>query len=292
MDMNSSSGPDVMASMMSGLGGAGLGGGMGGAGAGGMASMPLAGLTAFGFKGSGMSGGLIGRLYDLKQTKDRHETNIKDDGLWKNPHQCDGMTGNQRLAFTGKVVRDPSQHHLLSPSILNEANLINRFLGGGWDEKVLLDYYRSQDPMVAYQWSIPLSTAEDVVKAFGVQNEIKPTHIVIHYKGFVTAPRDMTVRFRCMMRGGVMAVRFDNNNVYLGLHGASSMIDTKPFDFKDEYPNYDKEKKTRGGYGAGKWFRVHAGQKYPVEIFITMGAGGYGAGLMIEEKDPSKPYEP
>ena len=71
MDMNSSSGPDVMASVMSGLGSAGLGGGAGGAGAGGMASMPLAGLTAFGFKGTGRNDGLVGRLYDLKQTKDR-----------------------------------------------------------------------------------------------------------------------------------------------------------------------------------------------------------------------------
>ena len=48
MDMNASTGPDVMASVMSGMGSAGLGGG---AGASGMASMPLAGLTAFGFKG-------------------------------------------------------------------------------------------------------------------------------------------------------------------------------------------------------------------------------------------------
>jgi len=288
MDMNSSTGPDVMASVMSGLGGAGLGGGAGGAGAGGMASMPLAGLTAFGFKGKGMSGGLVGRLYDLKQTKDRHETGIKDDGTWKNPHQLDGMDFWQRAAYTKKVMSDPSQHHLLSPSILNEVKVINTFLGGSWDEKVLLDYYRSEDPMVAYQWSIPMSTAKDAVKAFGVEKEVKPTHIIIHYKGFVTAPRDMTVRFLAMLRGGVMAVRFDNNNVFFITYGKSELLDTKGFQFKNEYPNY----KSKAGYTSGKWFKVHAGQKYPVEIFISMGEAGFGCGLMMEEMNPQKPFEP
>jgi len=294
MDMNASTGPDVMASVMSGLGSAGLGSGAGGAGAGGMASMPLAGLTAFGFKGGGRSDGLVGRLYDLKQTKDRRETDIKDDGFWKNPHQVDGMDFRQQQSFSGKVMRDPMQHHLLSPSVLNEAKVINSFLGGAWDEKILLDYYRSQDPMVAYQWSIPMSSPKDAVKAFGVESEVKPTHIMIHYKGFVTAPRDMTIRFRCMLRGGVMAVRFDNNNVLLATYSTSALLNTKSFEFKDDYPNYDKGKGVNyyDGHAKGKWFTVHAGAKYPVEIFISMGEGGFGSGLMVEEKDPAKPYEP
>jgi hypothetical protein len=292
MDMNASTGPDVMASVMSGLGSAGLGSGAGGAA--GMASMPLAGLTAFGFKGGGRNDGLIGRLYDLKQTKDRRETDIKDDGFWKNPHQVDGMDFHQQQSFSGKVMRDPTQHHLLSPSVLNEAKVINSFLGGSWDEKILLDYYRSQDPMVAYQWSIPMSSPKDAVKAFGVESEVKPTHIMIHYKGFVTAPRDMTIRFRCMLRGGVMAVRFENNNVLLATYSTSALLNTKSFEFKDDYPNYDKGKGVNyyDGQAKGKWFRVHAGEKYPVEIFISMGEGGFGSGLMIEEKDPAKPYEP
>jgi hypothetical protein len=287
MDMNSSTGPDVMASVMSGLGSAGLGGGAGGAGAGGMASMPLAGLTAFGFKGKGMSGGLVGRLYDLKQTKDRRETDIKDDGLWKNPHQVDGMDFVQRGEFIRKVFGDPSQHHLISPSILNEAKVINNFIGGSWDEKVLLDYYRSQDPMVAYQWSIPMSSPKDTVKAFGVENEVKPTHMVIHYKGTVTAPRDMTVRFLCHLRGGILAVRFDNNNVFFSTYGKGELLNTKPFEFKNEYPNY----KSKAWYVKGKWFKVRAGEKYPVEIFISMSEAGFGCALMMEEMNPQKPYE-
>lgn len=289
MDLSSSSGPDVMASVMSGMGASGLGAGAGGAG---MASMPLAGLTAFGFKGSGHSDGLVGRLYDLKQTKDRQPTDIKDDGLWKNPHQVDGMDFTQQAALMQRAMADP-KHELISQSVVNEAEVINKFLGGSWDEQILLKYYRSQDPMVAYQWSIPMSSPKDAVKAFGVESEVKPTHIMIHYKGFVTAPRDMTVRFRCMLRGGVMAVRFDDNNVYLGTFATGALINKKPFEFKDPYPDYDKGKGSGySGSTPGKWFNVQSGKKYPVEIFITMGEGGFGAGLMIEEKNPPKPYEP
>jgi len=73
MDMNSSS-PDVMSSVMSGMGASGLGSGASGAG---MASMSLSGLTAFGFKGNGS--GLKGYLYDLKQTSGGMKSEVKDD---------------------------------------------------------------------------------------------------------------------------------------------------------------------------------------------------------------------
>jgi len=294
MDMNSSTGPDVMASVMSGMGGSGLGSGAGG-GVAGMASMPLKGLTAFGFKGTGLNDGLVGRLYDLKQTKDRQETDIKDDGLWKNPHQLDGMDSFQKESFKGSVMKDPTKYALLSPSVVNQAKVINSFLGGGWDEKILLQYYRSQDPMIAYQWSIPLSSAKDAVKAFGVENEVKPTHILIHYKGTVSAPRDCTIRFRCFIKGGggLMAVRFDGNNVLLSTYDNSPMINGKSFEFVNNDPNYDKNKgKGYHGHDIGKWFNVQAGRKYPVEMFISMGEGGFGCGLMIEEKNPPAPYEP
>jgi len=272
------------------MGGSGLGSGAGG-GVAGMASMPLKGLTAFGFKGTGLNDGLVGRLYDLKQTKDRQETDIKDDGFWKNPHQLDGMDSFKSEAFRGSVMKDPTKYTLLSPSILNEAKVINSFLSGGWDEKILLQYYRSQDPMIAYQWSIPLSSAKDAVKAFGVENEVKPTHILIHYKGTVSAPRDCTVRFRSMIRGGLMAVRFDGNNV-LATFANNPLINGKSFEFVNPDPNYDKNKGSGyHGHAIGKWFNVQAGKKYPVEMFISMGEGGFGCGLMIEEKNPNPPYQ-
>ena len=67
MDLNASTSPDLMAGVMCGMSASGLGAGAG-AGAG-MASMPLTGLTAFGFKGKGNLG-LKGFLYDTKLTRD------------------------------------------------------------------------------------------------------------------------------------------------------------------------------------------------------------------------------
>jgi len=75
MEMNAT-GPDVMASVMSGMGASGLGSGssgVGGAsGAAGMASLPLGGLTAFGFKGK-LAGGLVGHFYNLAERAEGSE---------------------------------------------------------------------------------------------------------------------------------------------------------------------------------------------------------------------------
>ena len=68
MEMNAT-GPDVMASVMSGMGTSGLGAG----GPAGMAAMPLTGMTAFGFKGTPKTKGLVGKsfvmLFDLTASR-------------------------------------------------------------------------------------------------------------------------------------------------------------------------------------------------------------------------------
>jgi len=69
MDITTSTGPDVMASVMSGLGASGLGAGAGAGG--GIGSMPMEGMTAFGFKGKGKGFGLPGNYYNLLYNRDR-----------------------------------------------------------------------------------------------------------------------------------------------------------------------------------------------------------------------------
>jgi hypothetical protein len=149
MEMNSSS-PDIMSSVMSGMGAAGLGAGA--AGGAGLASMSLSGLTAFGFKGNGS--GLKGYFYDLKQTPGRVPTGIK-------PGDDVGHL---------KVITD--------------------FVDAGWDDAVLDKFYKARDPMNTLQIYIPVMPATEAPKAFGVENEVKPGAWVIHYKGTVIAPRD------------------------------------------------------------------------------------------------------
>ena len=284
MEMNSSTGPDVMASVMSGLGSAGLGSGAGGAA--GMASMPLAGLTAFGFKGNGACGGLVGHLYDLKQTPDGKPTNIKDDGVLKDPHLLDYIKDpDQRFAEFSSINHDPKKFHLLSDSILNHAAVVKEFFDKDWDESVLKRFYVTKDPLITYQIFIPRATAAEAVKAFGVEKEVKPTHFIIHYKGFVTAPRDATFRF-LVMSTGIMAVRFDQRNVYTLSSDPRVPLTGKGFDVVESDPKYNNNT----FYRHGNWFRVEAGKKYPVEIFLEGGISGFKATLMIEEKNPQVPY--
>ena len=255
MDMNTSTGPDVMASVMSGLGGAGLGGGAGGAGAGGMASMPLAGLTAFGFKGGG-GGGLRGHFYDLKQTPDRKPTGITADGQY-----------------------DANRNW--TPSMTAHLKLLDDFFSQNWDEKLLQGYYQAKDSVVTYQVFIPGMSANKAPEAFGVEKEVKPSHWVVLYKGTVTAPKDGSFRF-LGKPDDTLAVRFDGQNVLLA---NLQKMSSEPM-FTDKTSQSRKD----GDLWIGKWFQVERGKSYPIEILISELPGGYfTACLMIEERGMSYP---
>ena len=286
MEMNSSTGPDVMASVMSGMGGSGLG--MGGASGGGMASLPLGGLTAFGFKGKGQMGGLTGTLYDLKQTKDRQPTEIPDDGIFKDRStEKDNGVGGEMWGRYQKVLRDPSLHRLLSDGLLNSSKVYDEFFSRGWDQKVLDRFYKSPDPLTAYQIAIPYADQDVALKAFGVEKEVKPNRFLIHYKGTVTAPRDGSYRFLVALANGMFAIRFDGENVF----GAVSPLIRKDL-FREEKRS-DTEYLGEG-IDYSRWLNLRAGTKYPIEILMTVGGvtptSEFKCTLMMEERDPAKPY--
>ena len=41
----------------------------------------------------------------------------------------------------------------------------------------------------------------------------------------------------------------------------------------------------------GKWFRVDAGKKYPIEILVEANDGVFGAFILIEDRNPEQPYK-
>jgi len=288
MDLNTSHNTDIMAAVMSGLGGAGLGAGAAG---GGIASMPMEGLTAFGFKGNVGGGGLVGCIYDFKQTKDRQPTNIKNDGQWKNPHIFDGMKPWEAMGEQSRILGDRSKlgrrADLMTESVLNQAAVVNEFLDKGWDQTVFDRYYRSKDSLTAYQIFIPAADSIVALKAFGVEKEIKPTHFVILYKGTVVAPRDMTFRFRVQGRG-VFLMRFDNQDVmFPGRQGGADLYHIPKF------VSNDPETKVTMPHSypwMSQWFTVEAGKKCVMQILLENSAEFFKACLYIEEKHPEKPY--
>ena len=150
IDMSSSSGPDVMASVMSGVGAGGLG-----SGAPGLASMPLTGLTAFGFKG-GKGGGLAGTFYDLKQTKDGKPTGMI-------PTQYD-----KELAA---------------------------FVEGNWNPSYFSKFYKGGNTIYATQIFMPDMSADKGPKAFGLEDSVQPRMWIVHYKGTVSPPTSCVFHF-------------------------------------------------------------------------------------------------
>jgi hypothetical protein len=127
-----------------------------------MALLALARLQAadqgvFGEKQAGTNG-LIGIIYDLKQTQKNQPSGV-----------------------------DPANYFAV----------VREFLTKGWDEAVLNRYFRAASPLYTTQIFIPEMGAGAAPKAFGMEGVIKPSVWVLHYKGQVTPPEDGVYRFLC-----------------------------------------------------------------------------------------------
>lgn len=121
----------------------------GGSGAGGSA------VPFFGFKESKGGGSLVGKFYDLKQTKDKKPSNLDQDKGY--------------------------------PSEL--AQFVN-----GWNESNLAKFFVGPNPLYTTQIFIPKSPAQQGPQAFGL-GSVQPKMWVIHYKGNVIPPESGTYRF-------------------------------------------------------------------------------------------------
>jgi hypothetical protein len=111
--------------------------------------------TVFGSTEADVSG-LIGILYDLKQTQTRKRTSVDTEGYW---------------------------------------GVLDQFLSEAWNESVLNQYFRATRPLYATQIFIPQIKADAAPKAFGVGDIVSASQWLVHYKGQVSAPRSGTFRF-------------------------------------------------------------------------------------------------
>lgn len=120
--------------------------------------------------------GLIGILYDLKQT--------------------------QKQKPSGVNAKDYS-------------GILNEFLSKDWSESVLNRYFRATRPLYATQIFIPLMDAGRAPRAFEMEKVIKPAAWVVVYKGQVSPPEDGTYRF-VAYADDVIAVAVNGRTVLLG----------------------------------------------------------------------------
>ena len=230
--------------------------------------MPLAGLTAFGFKGA-LKEGLQGEIYDLKQTPDHQPTDIVH-----NPPP-------------------PLSGHIWNPSIEGQIKVFEQLFMStsstdpdqGWDDSLLKRYYKSTKTVTAFQVLVPFMFSTAGPAAFGVEKEIpQASHWLVLYKGKVVAPKDGTFRFLGRADDQI-AVRFNGRNVFL--HTLEKLDKPVMESFNGISPKTPEDI----GINYGKWFSVERGKTYPIEILIAeMPGGWFTAQLYIEDKNPEKPY--
>ncbi len=223
--------------------GGGSGGGIGagkGVGAGGGRNF----VSLFGMKGgpNANAGGLIGTLYDLKQTADRKPTSA--------------APANTGIAPYRTSVRE--------------------FLESGWSAGRLQRFFKSPDKLVSGQLFITGRSADDAPKAFEVEKLMKPSRWVVHYRCYVEMPSSMPFRFVgsgddfLIVRWNRKIALDDGYETYLAGGGNYK-------DFGVKVTQEFKVDRRPGGLHrlkAGPWIQVTKGTKVPVEVLIGETPGG------------------
>ena len=222
--------------------GGGSGGGIGagkGVGAGGGRNF----VSLFGMKGSSLgASGLIGTLYDLKQTADRKPTSA--------------APANTGIAPYRTSVRE--------------------FLESGWSAERLQRFFKSPDKLVSGQLFITGRSADDAPKAFEVEKLMKPSRWVVHYRCYVEMPSSLPFRFVgsgddfLIVRWNRKIALDDGYETYLAGGGNYK-------DFGVKVTQEFKVDRRPGGLHrlkAGPWIQVTKGTKVPVEVLIGETPGG------------------
>jgi len=238
--------------------GGGSGGGIGsgkGVGSGGGRNF----VSLFGMKSNaGLAvGGLIGTLYDLKQTSDRKPTSA--------------APANTGIAPYRTSVRE--------------------FLESGWSAGRLQKFFKSPDKLVSGQLFITGRSADDAPKAFEVEKLMKPSRWVVHYRCYVEMPSSLPFRFVgsgddfLIVRWNRKIALDDGYETYLAGGGNYR-------DFGVKVTKEYKINRAPGGLSrlkAGPWIQVTKGTKVPVEVLIGETPGGvFDCYLAIEVAKSNK----
>ena len=236
----------VMPAAMTGMGGSGMGlGGFGGGAGGGSGGGGGGGLSLFGMRNR-TGGSLVGHLYDLKQDKSRHPTNMTEDKY---------------------------------------SAVARQFVQGGFNVAALASYYQASVPLYATEMFTPNIDANEAPKAFGVESEVQPRLWLAVYHGTVIPTETGTYKF-VGFGDDVLVVRFDHRVVLDGGYNnpsgiTSSTIHYYSFQGGDWYAGQGH----KGGHKEGPSFNVEAGKPYDMDILIGEQPGGQSCFQLLIKKD-------
>ena len=200
--------------------------------------------------GRGAGNELVGTFYDLKQTSEGDPTGM-------NRSEC--------------------------------FRVIRNFLGSGWSEKKLRDYFRA--PRLKYTTTImmPQMSAGAAPKAFGVEDQVRPGFWLCHYKGQIAAPETGRYRF-CGFGDDVLVVRVGKKVV---LNASMEWCAGQVSDWEsDDEDNLKFPMDTHPKYKMviGDWIPLRRGEAVNMDVLIGEVPGGQFCQMLLIEKEGGK-YE-
>lgn len=192
-----------------------------------------------------------------------------------------GTSDGVEAALIG-ILYDLKQNQQGEPSEVTEQNyskLIGGFLNSGWDEAVLNRYFRVSRPVYATRIFMPMMSADQAPKAFGIDDVVTPRLWLVHYKGQVVAPMDGVYRV-AGFADDFMAAAMNNRTVLV-----SGRFDCIPPNFEWESSEADGIHVGNGRLRYGDWVSVKAGEVVDLDVLVGERPGGeFGAWLYIQRK--------
>jgi hypothetical protein len=216
--------------------------------------------TGSGYGVAGNGNGLVGALYDLKQTPYRQPTDMAE-----NPAEIaagpSGMDGNYRN----------------STASAKNLEVLRDFVGN-WDMNLLDKYYKSPQPLVATQLCIPATPSVNAPKAFRVENVVSPRRWIIIYQAKVKPPSSGRFRF----------IGFADDFLVVRVNGQNVLDACMPEETLDPSANANEPV----GVGlehidlkCGKWIQLDSRNSVPIQILIGEGPGGTSGFLLMVQKE-------
>ena len=199
----------------------------------------------FGSNRKGAGNDFVGYFYDLKQTKKGELSEIGELLSMAKPSDWEDPLFKQAQ----------DKYKIVVLSFLKS-----------WNENELKPFYKAPREKFTKSFCIPPIYADEAPRAFGVQNEVKPSKWLIHYKGQIAAPE--TGRYRFFGRADdVLAVRVKKNLVLDAGIVKSNWESSDPNNYKfDMYNNF--------GVVIGDWIFLQKNNPVPMEVLIGEDPGG------------------
>ena len=215
----------------------------------------------FGSNQKGAGNDFIGYFYDLKQNKKGELSEIGELLSMAKPSDWEDPLFKQAQ----------EKYKLAILSFLKS-----------WNINELKHFYKAPREKFSKSFCIPPIYADEAPRAFGVEDQVKPSKWVVHYQGQISAPESGRYRFYGRA-DDVLAVRVKKKLVLDAGIVKSNWESSHPNNYKfDMYNDF--------GVVIGDWIFLQKNNPVPMEVLIGEDPGGdFFCQLYIEKEDTDYP---